>query len=96
MTQQATLALHALRSQTLRRIEGVALIACSASKSPARAPARHLYTGPAGETCGTCGNYRRRPDGPHSCALVRSDRGMWDAVCPRAPACLAWQSSKVS
>lgn len=45
MTQQATLALHALRSRTLRRIECVVLIACSASKCPARAPARHLYTG---------------------------------------------------
>lgn len=45
MTQQAMLALHALRSRTLRRIECVALIACSASKCPAPAPARHLYTG---------------------------------------------------
>lgn len=45
MTEQATLALHALRSRTLRRIEGVVLIACSAGKSTAPAPARNLYTG---------------------------------------------------
>lgn len=45
MTDQTALPLHALRSPTLRRIDGAVLIACSSSKLSAPAPARELYTG---------------------------------------------------